>query len=224
MCITIQSFVKISQTVLEISRFYHFKMAAVSHIEFWLYSFHITCPYHRNLFCSSTENMSCNPSLSLNPLLGTLSCSLMPHIHLNILNSHLCPLKCHLIFLSYGPPVVSKLPFLWRKGSAWHAASRCQSNGTSMQHTTSHTTAVQSPCHYQWYVLIGKQRYQLPEFVPSNSNSCLTYHTRSSAYNSLGKATLNSLDKASMTVTNSKVLNAEPWCILTFTTKPLLLP
>jgi len=44
-------------------------------------------PYHRNLFCCSTEVMSSNPSLSLNPLLGTLSCSLTPHIHLTILIS-----------------------------------------------------------------------------------------------------------------------------------------
>jgi len=42
-----------------------------------------------------------------------------------------------------------------------------------MQHIASHTTAVQSPSHCQWYVLIGKQRYQLPEFLPSNSNSGL---------------------------------------------------
>jgi len=46
-----------------------------------------TSPYHRNLFCRSTEIMSSNPSLSLNPLLGTLSCSLTPHIHLTILIS-----------------------------------------------------------------------------------------------------------------------------------------
>jgi len=39
-----------------------------------------------------------------------------------------------------------------------------------------------------------------------------------------GKITLNSLDKASMTITNSKGLNAEPWCIPTFTSKQLLLP
>ena len=58
-------------------------------------------------------------------------------------------LKFHLIFLSYGPGL------------------------TSMQHTTSHTTAAQSPPHFQWYILIGKQRYQLPEFIPSNSNSVL---------------------------------------------------
>jgi len=38
-------------------------------------SFHSTCPYHRNLFCFSTEIMSSNSSLSPNHLLGTLSCS-----------------------------------------------------------------------------------------------------------------------------------------------------
>jgi len=46
---------------------------------------------------------------------------------------------------------------------------------------------------------------------------------KSSAYNnSHGKATPNSLDKASMTTTNRKALNAEPCCILNFTSKPLL--
>ena len=40
-------------------------------------------------------------------------------------NSHLCPMKCHLIFLSYGPGL------------------------TSMQHSTLHITAVQSPSHCQ---------------------------------------------------------------------------
>jgi len=44
-----------------------------------LSSFCSTCPYHHNLFCCSTEIMSSNPSLSLSSLLGTLSCSLMPH-------------------------------------------------------------------------------------------------------------------------------------------------
>jgi len=44
-------------------------------------------PYHRSLFCCSTKTMSSNPSLSLNPLLGTVSCCLMPHIHLTILIS-----------------------------------------------------------------------------------------------------------------------------------------
>jgi len=46
-----------------------------------------TCPYHCNLFHCSTEIMSTNPSLSLNPLLGILSCSFTPHIHLTILIS-----------------------------------------------------------------------------------------------------------------------------------------
>jgi len=49
-----------------------------------LSSFHCTCPYHRSLFCCSTEIMSSNPNLSLNPLLRILSCSFMPHIHLTI--------------------------------------------------------------------------------------------------------------------------------------------
>jgi len=49
-----------------------------------LSSFRSTCPYHTNLFCCSTKIMSSNPSHSLNPLLRTLSCSLMPHIHLTI--------------------------------------------------------------------------------------------------------------------------------------------
>ena len=52
-----------------------------------LSSFHNTCPYHRNLFCCSTEIISSNPSLSLNTLLRTQSFSLTPHIHLPILTS-----------------------------------------------------------------------------------------------------------------------------------------
>jgi len=50
-------------------------------------SFCSTCPYHHGLFWCSTKIMSSNPILSLNPLLGTLSCSLAPHIHLTILIS-----------------------------------------------------------------------------------------------------------------------------------------
>ena len=103
-------------------------------------------PYHCNLFRCSTEIMPSNPSLSLNPLLGILSCSFTAHIH-----SHLCPLKCYLIFLSYGPGL------------------------TSMQHTTLHTTIVQPqlPSHFQWNILIGKQWYQLPEFIPSSLDCVL---------------------------------------------------
>jgi len=48
-------------------------------------SFHNTCPYHCILFHRSTKIISSNPSLSLNPLLGILSCSFTPHIHLTIL-------------------------------------------------------------------------------------------------------------------------------------------
>ena len=50
-------------------------------------SFRSTCPYQRSLFCCNTNAMSSIPSLSLNSLLGSLSFSLMPHIHLTILIS-----------------------------------------------------------------------------------------------------------------------------------------
>jgi len=121
------------------------------------FSLHNTCPYHHNLFFCSTEIMSSIPSLSLNSLRGTL-------FYLNVTHpcdhSHLCLLTCHLIFLSYG------------------------SGLTSRQHTTLHTTAVQSPpthnCfmallivspfHSQWYIPIGKQWCQLPKFIPFNLN------------------------------------------------------
>jgi len=52
-----------------------------------LSSFRSTWPCHIKLFCCGTEIMSSNVSVSLNPLLGTLSCSLTPHIHLTILIS-----------------------------------------------------------------------------------------------------------------------------------------
>ena len=54
--------------------------------------------------------------------------------------------------------------------------------------------------------------HSLSRLIRSSSASAITT-------NSYGKATLNSLDKASMTITNSNGLNAEPWCILTFTSK-----
>jgi len=50
-------------------------------------SFRNTCPYHRNLFCCSTNVISSIPSLSRNSLLGTLSFTLTLHIHLTILIS-----------------------------------------------------------------------------------------------------------------------------------------
>ena len=54
-----------------------------------LSSFRNTCPYHRNLFCCSSDVMSTIPSLSLNSLFETLSFNYMPHIHLTILISAL---------------------------------------------------------------------------------------------------------------------------------------
>jgi len=81
-------------------------------------SFCNTCPYHCHLSCCSTEIVSSNTHLSPNSLLFFLNIT-HPSDH-----SHLCPLKCHLIFF-YWPSL------------------------TFMQHTTVHTTAVQSPSHYR---------------------------------------------------------------------------
>ena len=50
-------------------------------------SFRNTWSYHRSLFCCNTNAMSSIPSLSLSSLLGNLSFSLVPHIHLTILIS-----------------------------------------------------------------------------------------------------------------------------------------
>jgi len=52
-----------------------------------LSSFRSTCPYQHSLFCCNTNAMSSIPSLYLSSLLGNLSFSLMPHIHLTILIS-----------------------------------------------------------------------------------------------------------------------------------------
>ena len=46
-----------------------------------------TWPYQSSLFCCNTNSMSSTPSLSLSSLLGSLSFSLTPHIHLTILIS-----------------------------------------------------------------------------------------------------------------------------------------
>jgi len=45
------------------------------------YSFHNSCPYHRSLFCCSTNVMSSVPNLSLSSLFGNLPFTLTPHIH-----------------------------------------------------------------------------------------------------------------------------------------------
>ena len=54
-------------------------------------SFRNTCPYHRSLFCCSSDIMSTIRSLSLN-------CFIEIHATHPPDHSHLCPLKCH-IFL-----------------------------------------------------------------------------------------------------------------------------
>ena len=103
-----------------------------------LYTPYISSPNHCLLFATHVHTiiicfavvprLSSIFSLSLHSLLGPLSFTF------NVTNpsdhSHLCPLKCHLIFFSYKPDL------------------------TSMQHTTSHTTAVQSPSHNEWCIRI----------------------------------------------------------------------
>ena len=52
-----------------------------------LSSFCNTCPYHRSVFCCSTEIMSSSPVLSFGSLLANVSFTLTPHIRLTILIS-----------------------------------------------------------------------------------------------------------------------------------------
>ena len=65
----------------------HFILHTFLHPIIVFFSQHMPIPYHHNLFCCSSMIMSSNPSLSLNPLLGTLSCSLTPQIHLTIVDA-----------------------------------------------------------------------------------------------------------------------------------------
>jgi len=68
---------------------------------------------------------------------------------------------------------MQKRNFWWVRvrGHTWHIADHLwmassffyKPGLTSMQHTTLHTPAVQTPSHYQWYIHIGKQWYQMPE-------------------------------------------------------------
>ena len=69
-----------------------------------LSSFRSTCPYHHRLFYCSINIITSIPSLSLKSLLGTL-------FYLNIIthpsdHSHLCSLKCHLVFFPDRPGIV----------------------------------------------------------------------------------------------------------------------
>jgi len=64
---------------------HHFTLHRFLHPIIVFFSQHM--PYHRNLFCCSIDIMPSIPSLSLNFLLGTLSFTLTPHIHMTILIS-----------------------------------------------------------------------------------------------------------------------------------------
>jgi len=101
---------------------------------------------HTIATCFAVISVSSIPSLSLSSLLGTLSFTLTLHIHLTILIS-----------------------------ARWSATSFSFLTGQvplpcSIQ---LRKTAIQPPSPNQWYIPIGKQWYQLPEFIPSNSDSGL---------------------------------------------------
>ena len=82
-----------------------------------LSSFRSTCPYHRNLFCCSTEIMSSNPSLSHNPLLGTLSYSFMPsEVSPHFLFLQVTSMQ-HTQLLSNFPLIVSDMSWLVSSGT-----------------------------------------------------------------------------------------------------------
>jgi len=121
-----------------------------------LHAPHISSPNHCLLFATYAHTIAtcfavlprlCHLILvCLNPLLGILSCSFMPHTHLTILIS-----------------------------ARWSATSfSCLTGHISLPcNTLLRTTAVQSPSHFQLYILIGMQWCQLPEFIPSNLDSVL---------------------------------------------------
>jgi len=96
---------------------------------------HISSPNHCHLFAAHAHTIAtCSAVvLRLCHLILVSLWTLYLELYLNATrppnHSYLRPLKCHLIFLSYRPGLIS------------------------MQHTTLHTTAVQSPSDYQWYIL-----------------------------------------------------------------------
>ena len=112
-----------------------------------MFSFRNTC--HTIAYCFAVVPRLYHLFLiSLNSLLGTLSFTINNITHPSD-HSHLCSLKCHLVFFPDRPGL------------------------TSMWHTTLHTTAIQPPSPNQWYIPSGKQWYQLPEFILSNLDSGL---------------------------------------------------
>jgi len=121
-----------------------------------------------------------------------LSTPYLELFYLNIIHpsdhSHLCSLKCHLIFFPDRPGL------------------------TSVQHTTSHTTALQPSSPNQWYIPIGKQWYQAPELIPSNTDSGLhrcisiSIHTQHMTYDSARTKTCHFPLKTAVTVNAGLVL------------------
>ena len=122
-----------------------------------------------------------------NPLLhtpGPYISSPSHHLHF-ITHAHtitacfsVIPLVCHLFLISLSAPYLEICLLAWCYTSTWPFSSLLTEvpphflslqARSHIQHTVSHTTAVQPSSHNQWYVFIGKQWYQLPELIPTNS-------------------------------------------------------
>ena len=64
-----------------------------------------TCPYHCNQFCCSTKIMSSNPSLCQ---IFTWNSIFYFNVTHPSEHSHVCPLKCYILFFSYRPGLSSQ--------------------------------------------------------------------------------------------------------------------
>jgi len=119
-------------------------------------SFRNTCPYHHNLFCCSINIISSIPSLSLNSLLGTLSFTLTLHIHLTKL-------------------ILARWSATWFSFLTGQVSLPC----SILFHTQLLNSLPLLINDIPWS--IGKQQYQLPEFIPSNSDIQILASTAASA-------------------------------------------
>jgi len=107
---------------------------------------------------------------------------------------HLVHSTCHHIFFPYRPGI------------------------TSMQHAASHTTTVQPSAHNQWYILIGKQWYQLPELIPARSYVCavvLVYVMCSY----ISRTSIHTLQRSSLVHTDAVSIHCFVLCVVFFSTK-----
>ena len=122
-------------------------------------SFRKTCQYHSSLFCCAIKAMSSIRNLSLSSLLGSLSFNLTPHIHLTIL-----------ISARWSTTTFSFLIGQVSLPCNIHLCTQLLYNFPLIIR----------------HVLIGKQWYQLPAFIPTNWNfglhSCISISIHSACH------------------------------------------